>query len=74
MLIDHWLGNVMICNMFIIYAYVIVVLKAQCIIVCFQGRFCCVYLRQIMNPVLVLLYLGKSPSPPVYYNKIKKKT
>ena len=24
-------------------------------------------LREIMNPILVLLYLGKSPSPPVYF-------
>ena len=29
--------------MFIIYSYVIVILKAQCIIVCFQGWFCCVF-------------------------------
>mgnify|MGYP007091638829 CR=1 FL=1 len=29
MLIGHWLSNVMICNMFIIYSYVIVILKAQ---------------------------------------------
>jgi len=67
MLIGHWLSNVKICNMFIIYSYVIVILKAQCIIVCFQGWFCCVYLREIKNPILVLLYLGKSPSPPVYF-------
>jgi len=33
----------MICNMFIIYSYVIVILEAQCIIVCFQGWFCCVF-------------------------------
>ena len=71
MLIGHWPSNVMICNMFIIYSYVIVILKAQCIIVCFQGWFClCLHtlnLRKTMNPILVLLYLGKSPSPPVYF-------
>ena len=51
----------MICNMFIIYSYVIVILKAQCIIVCFQGWFCSVYLRKEYEPYIGVVVFRKIP-------------
>jgi len=42
--------------MFIIYSYVFVILKAQCIIVCFQGWCCCVFAHTEPQKRLWCLY------------------
>jgi len=57
-------------------SYVIVILKAQCIIVCFPGWFCCLFAHTEPQKRVWTLYWcccisGKSLSSPVYYTYSK---